>query len=464
MNLFSRKTAAASPVANALSPSCEDEARIREARVADALEALQRGLYDVDIRVGGRLGQALEALAAQMQQQGGASLRRTVQFSSQASASMVAVAHIVDDIKKVGDDAETMAAAVEEMSASINQVAGNSSSASQAAQTADDCARASTLQIEAASGSMRDISAHVSTLSHRLDALEKAAGVIEGMAKSIEDISDQTKLLALNATIEAARAGEAGRGFAVVASEVKALSEQTSGATDKIRDSINTLNIDMREMKEAMVSSSEAVARGEDMVGEVGQQIDNIVDRISSANGQMSEIAVALEQQRYATDEISANISNIAIRAAKSRDSASDVTRTVGATEQLIESQFAALDKMTLPNYVLHRAKSDHLIWKKNMAEMLAGLESLEPGELANHHNCRLGKWYDAVSDRSLVSSQVFRELQKPHEEIHKFGRRVVELYKEGRTTEARAEYTKMEAASEKVIHGLDQLIHASEH
>lgn len=48
------------------------------------------------------------------------------------------------------------------------------------------------------------------------------------------------KKLALNAAIEVARAGEAGKGFAVVADEINSLSEESSEATGKIDDILQT--------------------------------------------------------------------------------------------------------------------------------------------------------------------------------------------------------------------------------
>ena len=97
-------------------------------------------------------------------------------------------------------------------------------------------------------------------------------------------VAKQTQLLALNATIEAARAGEAGRGFAVVAAEVKALSVQTKGATEAIRQKIDLLQANA--------------------VNSIGA-----VDRIVQANGAVrpvfSNIATAVEQQVEATSRLS---------------------------------------------------------------------------------------------------------------------------------------------------------------
>jgi len=68
----------------------------------------------------------------------------------------------------------------------------------------------------------------------RTDDLACSVESIEGVVQLIGGISRQVSLLSLNAGIEAARAGDAGRGFAVVAQEVKALSQRTAAAADKV--------------------------------------------------------------------------------------------------------------------------------------------------------------------------------------------------------------------------------------
>ena len=91
-------------------------------------------------------------------------------------------------------------------------------------------------------------------------SLADRASTISEFAESIQEIAARTNLLALNATIEAARAGEVGRGFAVVAHEVKALANQTGGATDQIRTLAGTVHGGAAEASDALGEIARTVA------------------------------------------------------------------------------------------------------------------------------------------------------------------------------------------------------------
>lgn len=182
-------------------------------------------------------------------------------------------------------------------------------------------------------------------------------------------------------------------------------------------------------------------------------------NEVVSVAGRMNEIAGVLEQQREATAEIAQNVTQISQAAHSIENRANTVIGAVSKSEQLIDRQFTQLEKKHIPDQVLYRAKSDHLLWKKRLAEMLVGLTSLTPDELSDHHSCRLGKWYGTVNDEKLRSDRRFKELLAPHEKVHKCGKAAAAAYASGDREKALEEYNNMEAASADVMSLLDQLI-----
>lgn len=97
----------------------------------------------------------------------------------------------------------------------------------------------------------------VSSIVTNLGDMSREIGNIVDL---IRHISGQTNLLALNAAIEAARAGQAGQGFSVVADEIRALAEQSSGATEKIARLIGNIQESVNNAVEVMIKNEESVA------------------------------------------------------------------------------------------------------------------------------------------------------------------------------------------------------------
>jgi methyl-accepting chemotaxis protein len=186
-------------------------------------------------------------------------LRQLIDTAAQASSIVGSSA--AQAFKNV----EALSAATEEMVASIREITG------QVGQSTASNQRA----VEA-----------TGTAKGQVESLRLAAERIGQIVIVISDVAERIDLLALNATIEAARAGDAGKGFAVVASEVKQLAAQTARATEEIGGQI-------RDIQHSTLSTVTSI-------GEVG-------DAINRASEFAASIAVALEEQAAATQEIARN-------------------------------------------------------------------------------------------------------------------------------------------------------------
>jgi PAS domain S-box-containing protein len=153
--------------------------------------------------------------------------------------------------------------------------------------------------------------AEAQTTNEHMARLTDTVQQIGEVVNLIRSIAGQTNLLALNATIEAARAGEAGRGFAVVASEVKSLAVQTAKATEQIANQIEAVQNSTRVAVDAIRRNT---------------------DRMREIDGYTSAVALSLQQQDSATDEISHNVASAANGAKGMVSVLEEVTRAVGDT------------------------------------------------------------------------------------------------------------------------------------
>ena len=166
--------------------------------------------------------------------------------------------------------------------------------------------------LEVASTSVEDARRTQETvggLSGSAQRIGEVVGLIGSVAK-------QTNLLALNATVEAARAGAAGAGFAVVASEVKALSDQTTRATQEIE----------LQVRAVQSSSSETAAA-----------VDGVGEAIARMSAMITRIAPALERQGSATRQITESVRQIGDGAGIVDTTVAKVTAMAGDTRRMAE-------------------------------------------------------------------------------------------------------------------------------
>ncbi|MBR2929504.1 MAG: MCP four helix bundle domain-containing protein [Oscillospiraceae bacterium] len=197
---------------------------------------------------------------------------------------------VANGAQSLAQGATEQASAVEELLASMNEMQ------QQVKDNADHAANASRLAGEAGAG-VSESNHIMEELMRAMDNINATSNEISKVIKSIDDIAFQTNILALNAAVEAARAGAAGKGFAVVADEVRNLAAKSAEAAKTTTGLIqNTLD---------------AIAQGNKLATTTAESLSGVVEKASSVNDRVLEIARASEEQLNAVNQMTIGIEQI---------------------------------------------------------------------------------------------------------------------------------------------------------
>jgi methyl-accepting chemotaxis protein len=118
------------------------------------------------------------------------------------------------------------------------------------------------------------------------------------------------------------------------------------------------------------------------------------------------------------------------------------------------KSWFVAEDPLDL----CEMAKIDHVLFKKRVVDVLMGREVWHEENVPNHHQCRLGKWYDNVKDPVLRQNPEFDAVLAPHAEFHAVALGVLKAHRSNDMATAFDLLLRLNTVSGTVINGLDAL------
>jgi methyl-accepting chemotaxis protein len=265
-----------------------DADRETMAALGEGLSAMAHG------NLGFRIERDFPAKAAQLKTDFNAAIGQLEEALSVVVSNASTIRNGAGEISQAADDlsrrTEQQAASLEETAAALDQITATVNRTASGARQAAEV-------VQAARGDAETSGVVVRDAVTAMGAIEKSANEISQIIGVIDEIAFQTNLLALNAGVEAARAGEAGRGFAVVATEVRGLAQRSAEAA--------------KEIKALITTSTAQVGSGVALVGQTGEALQRIVDRVAEIDTLVSEIAASAQEQAIGLGEVNTAVNQM---------------------------------------------------------------------------------------------------------------------------------------------------------
>src|SRR5699024_7560040 len=302
---------------------------------------------------------------------------------------------LIEGMENQISETHSVTAATEQMTASIQDVANHAVKVAESTEEAVQTANNSRGIIGEALHDIEEVGRVYDVVIQDVNHLEKQIEHTHEVISVIKEIADQTNLLALNASIEAARAGEAGKGFAVVATEVRKLSEHTKDQIEQITQNMEGLQRVSRNVTERIQETGKSVDKSVSESVKAGSELENIVTVMESISGQTAQIAAMSEEQSSTVTEISernAHMFEVSQQVQKLAQDTAEVVYDLSINMNDYRLTFMDGNLMESQEDVIEVAKTDHLLWKWNIYNLILGVASISKSALTSHTDCQIGR------------------------------------------------------------------------
>ncbi len=322
----------------------------------------------------------------------------------------------------------SVATATEEMSSTAKEIAKNAQAAASEAGDTVKKTKEGSAALEELISRMEQVEQAVKTMGESINQFVARTQKIVELTDKVKEIAAQTNLLSLNAAIEAARAGEHGRGFAVVADEVRTLAEKSAQAAKEIEQVTQDIGGQSKEVEIKVKEGLSHLKNSQESL-DVVTNVMSIADKAATQTSeQVTYIATAAEEQSQVASEMANNLSTLS-------SGMEDIHKTFDAIassfDRIVKEQSNSLKTFSDWKFdcmLLNIVKADHLLWVTKVLDVLSDKKiSLNSGELTDHHQCRLGKWYDGAGREKYADYKEFIELGQIHPKVHETGKALVD-------------------------------------
>lgn len=381
----------------------------------------------------------------------------TLNYTTQLDTSK----QLMHEMDNMNVESHSVSSAAEEVNASILEVSNQFINVAEGTEDATQSASESKKIVHETLENIEQVGRVYNEVVMQVDKLNQEIEKTHHIVEVIGQITDQTNLLALNASIEAARAGEHGKGFAVVANEVRKLAEHTKEQTELISKNMEGLQHVANIVTSRMSNTEDLIKKSVESSKVADTALNSIVSVMQDISESTSQIAAMSEEQTSAVDEIAQRNSTILELSNSSKTVAKQTAQVIfelsNQMEEFRNIFFATNIRLTTKD-IIQVAKTDHLLWKWKIYNMLLGLGELKSEQISTHKTCKLGKWYYSDLPDKVKELPAFKQLEEPHIAVHHYSKQAAIYYEQGEKIAAQEAFEEVQKSSNIVISLLTEL------
>jgi hypothetical protein len=288
----------------------------------------------------------------------------------------------------------------------------------------------SAAEIAAKVNGIRDVAASaMSTISRVADSVQQLAEVNTSIAAAVEQQASATSEIARNVQT-----------VAVVAQDVTALMSKVDTDTGTVAVVARTVQNGAEQVREALeqlpqllkrairISSDDADRRGQrrrpcllEIEARCGGRAGKAILRNIAEGGALVEMEADLNISTG--DAIELMLPRYDLRLTGNVVSATPRGNHVSFADSALDSAVADRISLETAADLVALTSKDHLAFVEKVVKAVEEHQDLPPTALTAHHGCRLGRWYDSVTDPQTISLPAYQAMAEPHREVHAHGR-----------------------------------------